>query len=161
MKTPSLNTVLTALGIVLSSALVGCDSTEVEQEGVKLADLPALKAAPTEQVLPTGKIEAPRDVTIALVGEVRGELEPCGCPTLPWGGFERRATQLNRLRASSSGPVFHIDAGDTLVKGFATQRADKLEARARADHSTVRPDHPAVYANENSIQREKGSQVAP
>ena len=72
MKTPSLNTVLTALGIVLGSALVGCDSTEVEQEGVKLADLPALKAAPTEQVLPTGKVEAPRDVTIALVGEVRG-----------------------------------------------------------------------------------------
>ena len=130
MKTPSLNTVLTALGIVLGSTLVGCDSTEVEQEGVKLADLPALKAAPTEQVLPTGKVEAPRDVTIALVGEVRGELEPCGCPTLPWGGFERRATQLKKLRASSPGPVFHVDAGDTLVKGFATQRADKLEARA-------------------------------
>ena len=26
--------------------------------------------------------------------------------------------------------MFHVDAGDTLVKGFATQRADKLEARA-------------------------------
>lgn len=131
MATPSANTVLTVLGLVLGSAAVGCDSAKPDSKGVKMADLPTLKAIPNEQALPTGKIVSPRNVTIALVGEVRGELEPCGCPTLPWGGFERRATQLKKLRDSSPGPVFHIDAGDTLVKGFATQRADKVEDRAR------------------------------
>ena len=130
MATCSPNTVLTVLALWLSLAVVACDSTEREPQSVKLADLPTLKAPPTEQPLPSGKVVKPRDVTIALVGEVRGELEPCGCPTLPWGGFERRATQLTKLREASPGPVFHIDAGDTLVKGFATQRADKLEERA-------------------------------
>jgi len=131
MKTTATNTVLTVLGLMLGGVLVGCESTKFDHQAVKLADLPELKTAPTEQSLPTGTIEPSRDVTIALVGEVRGELEPCGCPTLPWGGFERRATQLKKLRTSSPGPVFHIDAGDTLVKGFATQRADKLEERAK------------------------------
>ena len=131
METTAANTVLTALGLMLGSIIVACDPPESRHQGVKLADLPTLKVAPAQQPLPTGKIVEPRDVTIALVGEVRGELEPCGCPTLPWGGFERRATQLNKLRASSPGPVFHVDAGDTLVKGFATQRADKLEERAQ------------------------------
>jgi hypothetical protein len=130
MATPSTNTVLTVLGILLSAVLTACDSTEHQAKAVKLADLPPLKAAPQEQALPAGEVLAGRNLTIALVGEVRGELEPCGCPTLPWGGFERRATQLKKLRTSGPGPVFHIDAGDTLVKGFATQRADKLEERA-------------------------------
>ena len=95
-----------------------------------MADLPALPEKPEEAVLPrTDETEA-RDLTVALVGEVRGELEPCGCPTLPFGGFERRSTQLKKLKNAALGPVFHIDAGDTLVKGFATKRIDKLETRA-------------------------------
>ena len=83
MVTCSPNTVLTVLTLWIGLAVMGCDSTEREPQSVKLADLPTLKAPPTEQPLPSGKVMTPRDVTIALVGEVRGELEPCGCPTLP------------------------------------------------------------------------------
>ena len=36
---------------------------------------------------PPGPIVPARRVTLVLTGEVRGELEPCGCPTLPFGGL--------------------------------------------------------------------------
>jgi len=96
-----------------------------------MEDLPSLPEEPKKQELPRSVSMEKRDVTLALVGEVRGEIEPCGCPTLPFGGFERRGTQLGKLRDSGAGPVFHIDAGDTLVKGLSTKRIDKLETRAR------------------------------
>ena len=55
--------------------------------------------------------------------------EPCGCPTLPWGGFERRATHHEAARSEPRPGLSHRRGGH-LVKGFATQRADKLEERA-------------------------------
>lgn len=70
-----------------------------------------------------------RDLRVAWVGEVRGEIEPCGCPTLPYGGFVRRGRLLERLRAA--GPLLHLDAGDTLLKGFFTQREERAAERAR------------------------------
>jgi hypothetical protein len=96
-----------------------------------MKDLPALPDKVVADELPRSDIRSARDLTIALVGEVRGELEPCGCPTLPFGGFERRTTQLQRLQATGPTPVFHIDAGDLLVKGFATQRGENIARRAR------------------------------
>ena len=81
--------------------------------------------------MPRGPVQATKNLTLALVGEVRGELEPCGCPTLPYGGFERRHTQLDELRADASAPVFHLDLGDMLVKGIATNRGNELKARAQ------------------------------
>ncbi len=79
---------------------------------------------------PRGTARTPVDLRIALVGEVRGELEPCGCPTLPYGGFTRRAVMLDRLRAK--GPIFHLDAGELLLKGFSTDRSRDRTQRAQA-----------------------------
>lgn len=131
MLTPPPNIVLTLAALSVLVGVMGCTPDLTEPTVVRVEDLPELKAAPTIADLPRGRSAEVRDVTIALVGEVRGELEPCGCPTLPWGGFERRATLLKRLREAGPGPLFHIDAGDMLVKGFATQRADKIEERAQ------------------------------
>jgi hypothetical protein len=97
---------------------------------IKAEDLPKLPGATSGEDLPRGAEQSTRDLTLAFVGEVRGELEPCGCPTLPFGGFERRHTQLDHLRESGPGPLFHIDLGDMLVKGIATRRGDGLRSRA-------------------------------
>ncbi len=102
---------------------------------------PAPTAAPDLQSLPPlpdlvvpvqeargAEVEA-RELTIGFVGEVRGEIEPCGCPTLPYGGFERRERLLGQLRSRQS--LLHLDAGETLVKGLITLPSDEREARAR------------------------------
>ena len=121
---------LTAFVLVLGLTLTGCADEHSGPSPVKIAELPDLPEAKKSATLPRQKELPPREITLALVGEVRGEIEPCGCPTLPFGGFERRATLLNRLRSQGPGPLFHIDAGDTLVKGFSTKREDKVRTRA-------------------------------
>ena len=126
----TLNTFLTVMLWLLCSLWLGCRFGDSEPSITRMEDLPVLPSAPSQRDLPRGASAEVRDLTVALVGEVRGELEPCGCPTLPFGGFERRSTQLEKLKATALGPVFHVDAGDTLVKGFSTKRIDKLETRA-------------------------------
>jgi len=107
-----------------------CTGEEDHAPIIKAEDLPTLPASTSDGNLPRGIEKEPRDLTLAFVGEVRGELEPCGCPTLPFGGFERRHTQLDHLRESGPGPLFHLDLGDMLVKGIATRRGDDLKSRA-------------------------------
>ena len=130
MRTVAHNTFLTVALLLGLSTAVGCDGSPSPISSVSTSDLPELPEFKTARDVPRGPERDRRDLTLALVGEVRGELEPCGCPTLPYGGFERRHTQLDRLRNESSGPVFHIDLGDTLVKGIATSRGDAIGARA-------------------------------
>ena len=69
-----------------------------------------------------------KDFVIALIGEVRGELEPCGCPTLPYGGFPRRTTAIKELRSNNI--VFQLDAGETLLKGFFSNKDSTSGDRA-------------------------------
>lgn len=66
---------------------------------------------------------------IALMGEVRGELEPCGCPTLPYGGFSRRQNALQSLNLEV--PLFQLDAGELLLKGFFSNKDTSSEERAQ------------------------------
>ncbi|MDP6932051.1 MAG: hypothetical protein QGG40_04005, partial [Myxococcota bacterium] len=68
------------------------------------------------------------EISIAFVGEVRGEIEPCGCPTLPYGGFSRRERLLDQLRAEQT--LFHLDAGELLLKGFSTSNRGDRQERA-------------------------------
>jgi len=68
-------------------------------------------------------------LSITFVGAVRGEIEPCGCPTLPWGGFERRWVWLESLRGWDE-PVFHLDAGQLLVKGLISVGEEARRTRA-------------------------------
>ena len=95
-----------------------------------LASLPALPEPASEQAIPRGPEEAIREVTLTFVGEVRGEIEPCGCPTLPYGGFLRRQRLLDQLRAGEN--LVHLDAGETLVKGLITVSLEERTERAQA-----------------------------
>lgn len=65
---------------------------------------------------------------IALMGEIRGELEPCGCPTLPYGGFSRRQNALESLNTEM--PLFQLDAGELLLKGFFSNKDASSKERA-------------------------------
>jgi len=93
-------------------------------------DLPPLPAADTPVLAPEapGEARAQRELTLVFTGDVQGEIEPCGCPTLPFGGFARRQRLLARL--PTVGPVFQLDAGELLVKGVSSDRADHRD-RAR------------------------------
>ena len=121
---------LTAAILLGAASLSSCSESPVPENIIKASDLPALPERTSARDFPRGAAIPVRDLTLAIVGEVRGELEPCGCPTLPYGGFERRHTQLDRLKQESTAPVFHLDLGDTLVKGISTARGGELAARA-------------------------------
>ena len=82
---------------------------------------------------PRGEVRPVREARIALVGEVRGEIEPCGCPTLPFGGFERRARLLSELSKEGSSPVFQLDAGELLLKGQSTGAPDPDRVKLMVD----------------------------
>jgi hypothetical protein len=108
----------------LSALLLGCGDPAPPPP----APLPALPPL-ADAAAPRGPVRPPRALTLAVVGEVRGEIEPCGCPTLPFGGFARRAAALRQLEAE--GPLLQLDAGELLVKGnLTTDAADRAE-RAR------------------------------
>ncbi len=114
------------LPLLLIGLLTGCHGEE-DSRPPSIASLPPLPALEGAGEAPRGAERDPVELMIALVGEVRGEIEPCGCPTLPYGGFARRETLLNELRAE--GTLFHLDAGETLLKGFSTTRLNQ-EARS-------------------------------
>ncbi len=113
-------------------ALFGCGGPDIPPPPPDLSTLPSLPDRLGDVELPR-HLEEQREqvpVTIAFVGEVRGEIEPCGCPTLPYGGFERRERLLDRLRAEEA--VVHLDAGELLVKGLITSSEAERIDRARA-----------------------------
>lgn len=100
-----------------------------EPEPVVLPPLPP--KVDTQPYGPAGEARPLRELVIAFTGEVRGEIEPCGCPTVPYGGFVRRGTLLDRMRAQGV-PLFVLDAGEMLIKGEpSTEDGDRAE-RARA-----------------------------
>ena len=104
----------------------GCDSNDGSTEFPNLPEIVVAKT-PTE---PTPSAdETIKHFTISLVGEVRGELEPCGCPTLPYGGFPRRAKALKEIHDNNP-TVFHLDAGETLLKGFFSNKETSAKDRA-------------------------------
>jgi hypothetical protein len=132
MGKPQQNRFFTVALALLLAMGQGCDRSQpTPNERVRTEDLPPLPAPLSPLELPRSQSRTAQDLTLAVVGEVRGELEPCGCPTLPFGGFERRDTLLKQLRAQGPGPLFHIDAGDMLIKGFSTRRADNVQRRAK------------------------------
>ncbi|RME27790.1 MAG: hypothetical protein D6798_03775 [Deltaproteobacteria bacterium] len=78
--------------------------------------------------VPPGPVRPLRWLQVALSGEVRGEIEPCGCPTLPYGGFARRERLLESL--PPDGPLVQLDAGELLTRGISTVREDLGERAA-------------------------------
>lgn len=115
-------------GFALAFAVVAaCGEPDVAPPD--LSALPPLPDAVTVADAARGAERPMRELAIALVGEVRAEIEPCGCPTLPYGGFARREALLNELR-SSARPLLHLDAGELLLKGQTTTRAEAKKRRA-------------------------------
>ena len=114
------------LPLVLLTSLFSCTA---DDERPEFPDLPDLQTPTQEPVEKTTATRPTKSFSIALVGEVRGEIEPCGCPTLPYGGFSRRASLLNELRRSHT--LFHLDAGESLLKGFYSNKGDQATARAK------------------------------
>jgi hypothetical protein len=101
-----------------------------EGDGDAPGTLPELPP-PVVQPLPeAGPPRDPARLILTLVGEVRGEIDPCGCPSLPMGGFERRAGLHDELSAEGL-PVFQLDAGNLLVEGYATGGRGDVRDRAR------------------------------
>ena len=105
---------------------LGCDPKDQSTEFPALPEIVVPDPVP-ESPSPTD--ETVKHFTISLVGEVRGELEPCGCPTLPYGGFPRRTKALEEIRSNHS-TVFHLDAGETLLKGFFSNKDTTAGDRA-------------------------------
>ena len=105
--------------------MIGCTSEAPQAEFPTLPDIVAAPVA-VEPIKASDNVV--KHFTISLVGEVRGELEPCGCPTLPYGGFPRRTAALEEIRANHT--VFHLDAGETLLKGFFSNKDATAEERA-------------------------------
>ena len=102
-------------------------STSSHEEKIDFVQLPTLenREEVKEEYLSSNSKES-RWFSIAAVGEVRGEIEPCGCPTLPYGGFARRDMMLQEMQ-----PSFHVDVGEMLLKGFSTKSHINSHERAK------------------------------
>ncbi len=98
------------------------------QKNIEIEALPVLPDRVQAVQIPKGPQTTYREAVISLVGEVRGEIEPCGCPTLPYGGFERRAQFFETI--PNDLPHFQLDAGEQLLKGFSAEDRDASTQRA-------------------------------
>lgn len=115
------------LAAALAVAVVACSPTGGARA---LPELPPLPDRLPELTVDPGE-EAPfREAIVALTGAVRGEVEVCGCPTTPYGGFARRAALYAKLRTLDV-PFVAVDAGEMLVKGLTAR--DEVDRRVRAE----------------------------
>lgn len=96
----------------------------------ELPRLPPLPPLVESAVATPGPERALRELIVAFTASVRGEVEVCGCPTTPYGGFERRGVLFGHLR-SHGVPMFAVDAGEMLVKGLTAR--DDSDRRVRAE----------------------------
>ena len=116
--------------LMLLSAACGSGADERERSSTVL-EVPELPPRLQDAQVERGEKAPTREFRIALTGALRGEVQPCGCPTLPYGGFARRQLYLAELEAEGF-PVFQLDAGEALLKGVSQHgRRDALR-RAEA-----------------------------
>jgi hypothetical protein len=91
-----------------------------------------------------------RRFTLFFASNNRGEREDCGCRKNPLGGLARRHTMLEALTDEKNaseiwgdaglaqGPVFHVDAGDSLFRAATLNRAAPSAKKiARIDAETI------------------------
>jgi predicted CXXCH cytochrome family protein len=76
--------------------------------------------------------EAAPNLRIAVVTDLKGYLEPCGCTSNPLGGIDRLAAQVRALREGDD-PVILLLAGDTFFDTGELEpaRVDQAERNAK------------------------------
>ncbi len=94
--------------------------------------LPTLPPRLDDRPVTRGDERPLREAVIAFTAEVRGEVEPCGCPTTPYGGFARRERLLARYREAQDPPLFVLDAGEMLAKPVPGKAPSESSDRAEA-----------------------------
>jgi len=108
------------LTILLLLMAFGCKEREREEPPA-----PA-EAEPAEAT--DGAPQERQPFTLVATGDVRGEIEPCGCEP-PTGGLARRVAYVQKRRAE--GPVLVVDAGDALAE--SVRKTDPDRARLILD----------------------------
>ena len=77
------------------------------------------------------RVEPKPTLRLALVTDLQGAIEPCGCTSDPKGGVDRMATALARLR-SGGVPTLFILVGDTLFGQASIDDLAREQERSRA-----------------------------
>jgi hypothetical protein len=141
--TPSERVALHAAEIAITSAFDSAGSSALRR--VELDRREQVKTPPEEL---SG--EGTRRLTVFFGSNNRGEREDCGCRKNPLGGLARRHTMFGALTDDASasdiwgesgtadGPVFHVDAGDSLFKSAMLKRGSPSAQKiARHDARAV------------------------
>ena len=156
---------------VVLAWLAACTGASAPMPDLPALPPPVVRVAPP----PAGEARPMVQLNLAVTGEVRGEIEPCGCPTVPYGGFVRRGAFLDLLRKEDV-PLFVLDAGEMLLKATDVEarlergrtvldlaRAIGLDAWAAAPLDLV-PGGPVMLAGTGALSanwREAGREVLP
>lgn len=84
--------------------------------------------------VPLGRTSPPKEkpVTLLLLGDLQGTLEPCGCKSHPLGGVYRLGTIARRVRARASGAAL-LAGGDLLYGPAAADAPTAAQDEARAE----------------------------
>lgn len=104
--------------------------------------------------------DAPPTLRVAVVTDLEGYLEPCGCTSNPLGGIDRLAAQVNQLRRDGA-PVLLVMAGDTFYDAAPVEavRVDQANRNAstlvdilnRLGVAAVLPGHRDLAQPENVL----------
>ena len=81
---------------------------------------------------PSPSAEAAPSLRVALVTDLKGYLEPCGCTSNPLGGIDRLAAQVEALRKDGV-PLLVVAAGDVFFDAEVLEpaRVDQAHRNAR------------------------------
>ncbi len=111
-------------GLALSLAtLPGC--TEVKRR-------PSTQNGNQEATVPKGP--APK-LRLIAVTDLSGYLEPCGCQSVPLGGIDKAAAELDRLAADGA-PALFVSVGDLFFEPVGGNHATTHDDAGEADAST-------------------------
>ena len=74
---------------------------------------------------------APSNLRIAVITDLKGYLEPCGCTSRPLGGIDRMAAKIDELRKGSA-PLLVLMAGDLFFDAAPVEPARLDQANRNA-----------------------------
>ena len=102
---PVLLATLLLVGLVGCSGFAGCGSSQHEP-----AHPPAALPPLSDDGLPSPTLR------LAIITDLKGYLEPCGCTSRPLGGIDHLASEVAKVRAL--GPTLFLASGNSLYDGL-------------------------------------------